>query len=103
MSFAFEFRRRARYAVVPLLCTGVLSYFGYHAVQGDRSLNAWLKLSQQIDRAEAQLELDRNKLGQLERRVALLRSDGLSLDMLNERAREVLGIAHADEIVIFWR
>lgn len=100
MSLAFEIRRRARYAVVPLLCTGVLAYFGYHAVQGDRGMNAWLGLSQQIERADAQLALNRIETQRLERRVALLRAGGLSRDMLDERARDVLSIAHADEIVI---
>jgi len=100
MSLAYEIRRRARYAVVPLLCTGVLAYFGYHAVQGDRGFNAWLSLSQNIERAETRLELNRAESKLLERRVALLRSNGLSRDMLDERARDVLSIAHPDEIVI---
>jgi cell division protein FtsB len=100
MSLAFEVRRRARFAIVPLLCTGVLAYFGYHAVQGDRGMNAWLSLSQQIDRTQNQLALNRAELDRLEKRVTLLRANGLSRDMLDERARDVLGIAHPDDVVI---
>ncbi len=100
MSLAFEMRRRARYAVVPLLCTAVLAYFGYHAVQGDRGFNAWVGLSHQIERAEQRLAQGRAESKQLELRVSLLRSGGLSRDMLDERARDVLSIAHPDEIVI---
>ena len=101
MSFEFEIRRRARHALLPLLFTSVISYFGYHALQGDRSLNAWMKLSQRIHSAEEQLEFNRNKLTQLEHRVTLMREGSLSLDMLTERAHKVLGMAHVDELVIF--
>ena len=100
MSIVFEVRRRARYAVVPLLCTGVLAYFGYHAVQGDRGMNAWLSLGHKIESAQTKLDLNRAETKLLERRVGLLRADGLSRDMLDERARHVLSIAHPDEIVI---
>jgi len=43
------------------------------------------------------------ELSRLERRVALLRGDGLSRDMLEERARDVLGLVHKDEVVILGR
>ncbi len=100
MSLGLQLRRRARFAIVPLLCAGVLTYFGYHAVQGERGLSAWLQLDQEIMRAEAQLMVNQAELSRLERRVALLRGDGLSRDMLEERARDVLGLVHQDEIVI---
>ena len=37
----------------------------------------------------------------LEKRVDLLRPENLDLDMLEERARSVLGLAHPDELVIY--
>ena len=37
----------------------------------------------------------------LERRVALLRADGLDMDMLDEQARSSLGVARTDEIIIY--
>jgi len=100
MSLIHEVRRRARYAVVPLICTSVLGYFGYHAVQGDRGMSAWLGLGQQIKRVESQIAVNRSELKRMEHRVALLRSNGLSRDMLDERSREVLGLAHPDELII---
>jgi len=95
-----QIRRRARYAVVPLICTSVLGYFGYHAVQGDRGISAWVSLGQQIKGVEAQIAVNKSEHDRLEHRVSLLRSDGLSRDMLDERSREVLGLAHADELII---
>ena len=100
MTLVYEIRRRARYAVVPLICTSVLGYFGYHAVQGDRGMSAWLGLGQQIKRVEAQISVNRSELRRMERRVALMRGNGLSRDMLDERSREVLGYAHPDDLII---
>ena len=95
-----EIRRRARHAVVPLICTSVLGYFGYHAVQGDSGMSAWVNLGQQIKGVEAQIAVNKTVLDRMEHRVSLLRSNGLSRDMLDERSRQVLGLAHADELII---
>ncbi|MBT3790284.1 MAG: septum formation initiator family protein [Alphaproteobacteria bacterium] len=95
-----EIRRRARHAVVPLICTSVLGYFGYHAVQGDRGMSAWVNLGQQIKGVEAQIAVNKTVLDRMEHRVSLLRSNGLSRDMLDERSRQVLGLAHPDELII---
>ena len=95
-----EIRRRARHAVVPLICTSVLGYFGYHAVQGDRGMSAWVNLGQQIKGVEAQIAVNKTVLDRMEHRVSLLRSNGLSRDMLDERSRQVLGLAHTDELII---
>jgi cell division protein FtsB len=100
MSLMHEIRRRARHAVVPLICTSVLGYFGYHAVQGDRGMSAWVNLGQQIKGVEAQIAVNKTVLDRMEHRVSLLRSNGLSRDMLDERSRQVLGLAHPDELII---
>ena len=60
-----------------------------------------MKLRQEIAAArssEAELAAER---ATLERRVALLRPESLDRDMLEERARAVLNLAHPDERVIF--
>ena len=100
MSLTHQIRRRARHAVVPLICTSVLGYFGYHAVQGDRGMSAWVNLGQKIKQVEAQIAVNNMDLTRMEHRVVLLRSSGLSRDMLDERSRQVLGLAHPDELII---
>ncbi len=99
MSLAFEVRRRAREAALPLVCALAIGYFGYHTVQGDRGLVAWLQLSHQVEQTEAELAAVQGERRTIERRVALLKVEGLDRDMLDERARVVLGLAHADEVV----
>ena len=103
MNPTHDFARRLRQCVLPLLCVATIGYIGYHAVQGDRGLAAWRQLSQQIDRTSAELQDARATRMELEHRVSLLRSDGLDRDMLDERARVVLGLAHPDELIFLTR
>ncbi len=93
---------RARFLAGPLMVAGVLAYFGYHAVQGERGVLTWLQLSRQIERTHQALAMSRAEESRLERRVALLRRDNLDPDMLDERARAVLNLAAPGELVIFF-
>ena len=99
MSLVYEIRRRARHAALPLFCALAIGYFGYHAVQGDRGVVAWLKLSHEIAKTTAELEAAQAERQAIERRASLLKPDALDRDMLDERARRVLGLARADEVV----
>ena len=92
---------RARSMIGPLMVAGVLAYFGYHTIQGERGILTWLQLSHQIDRTARALDASRAEESRIEQRVALLRSDNLDPDMLDERARAVLNLAAPGEIVIF--
>ena len=101
MRLLSEIRRRAKAGAAPILFSLVSAYFGYHLVEGDRGLFAYLRLTHEVDKAEAALKVADAQRQKLEQRVALLRSDALDLDMLDERSRLVLGLAHPDEVVIF--
>jgi cell division protein FtsB len=95
-----EIRRRSRGAVIPALCAGMIGYFGYHMVEGDRGLKAFARLSEEITRAQGALAAVGEERQRLERRVMLLRSGSLDLDMLDEQARRVLGLIGPDDVVI---
>jgi cell division protein FtsB len=95
-----EIRKRAGFIAGPVLGISLMCYFGYHLVQGERGLLAWLNLTQQIKVAQAHLaDLDAEKT-QLDRRANLLRPDHLDRDMLDEQARATLNLAGPNEIVI---
>ncbi len=79
---------------------GVAVYFSYHAVEGDRGLIAWWQVTSQLDSASATLERVRNERTALEHRVALLGSERLDLDLLDERAHLMLNLGRRDEVVI---
>ncbi len=100
MAVGNDIRARARQAVAPVLGTLVFLYFSYHMVQGDRGLIAYLQLSTQLAAAQAEHAEVRVERDRLAHRVALLRSDHLDPDMLEERARVMLNLVHPDEVVI---
>jgi len=101
MIISLEIRKRAKAGAGPILGILADAYFSYHLIEGDRGLFAYLKLQHEIDRAEAVYQLTENEKQALEKRVALLRPENLDIDMLEERSRDVLGLAHPDEIVIY--
>jgi cell division protein FtsB len=99
MNFIKEIRMRARYVIGPVLGISAVTYFSFHAVQGDRGLMAWWKLHQHIEVASVSLrEVTKERLA-LERRVRLLHPESLDPDMLEERARIMLNYGHIDDIV----
>jgi cell division protein FtsB len=103
MGVTREIKRRCRAAIAPFLCVCAVAYFGFHFVQGERGLIAWLRLSQQIEVTDARLQLATVERQRLEHRIDLLGPDRLDADMLDERSRAVLGLAHPDEIVVLGR
>ena len=87
-------------SLVTMLCFGLFLYFGYHLVHGDRGYFARKGLEKKLETAEhkrAQKTADRENL---ENRVRLMRPESLDLDLLDERARVVLGYMKPDERVI---
>lgn len=93
--------RFTRGKVVPFTCLLVLVYFGYHALEGERGLLAWLEVSQRVEDASASLALVTKEREALERRVSSLRPESLDPDMLDERARFMLNLARPNEVVIY--
>ena len=101
MKLLAEIRSRARHVIGPVLCALLIVYLAYHAVQGERGLIAYYQLYQQVGQAKtfrASLDVNRQRL---QTRVNLLLPASLDRDMLDERARFMLGYSHPDEIVIF--
>jgi len=103
MGLARELRRHARAAIAPFFCVVAIAYFGVHYVQGDRGLIAYLRLSEQVASAEQRLAVLRSERERVEHRVGLLKPDRLNRDLLEERARAVLGYAAKNEVVLFDR
>lgn len=94
-------RARPFFGIFFFLSVATLAgYFGFAAIQGEYGLFRRVQLEAERDllradlaRLSAEVEAMRNKTRRL--------SDGyLDLDLLDERARNVLGLVRADEIVI---
>ena len=95
-----KFPQLARHVVLPALGVCGLVYLAYHGVQGERGLVAYTHLSGQVDVARATLARLEEARRVLEKDVGLLRPSTLDRDMLDERARVMLGLARRDEVLI---
>ena len=100
MTIVREIRARGRDILMPVLGATVLFYFAYHAIQGERGLLTLWQLNQQVSAADAELTALQAEHDALAHRVSLLRPESLDRDMLDERARRVLGLVGRDEMVI---
>ena len=100
MALVFELKRRARHVVGPLVGSLLVAYFAYHAVEGDRGIRAWQRLDGEITEARDVRNRLADEQAALDQRVAMLRPDSLDGDLLEERARLVLGFVPADAIIV---
>lgn len=88
-------------AVGPLCCVLIMFYLGFHAVSGERGLFALFKETRRLEQLNTELVDIRTKRDGLEKKIKLMSNNSLDLDMLDEQARNVLGLAGKDEVVIF--
>lgn len=96
--------RTSRPALGPLLFFAIafaLSlYFTFAAVQGDFGLFRRAEILAETTDLKAQHTAVQQEVARMENLTKRLSDDYLDLDLLDERARAVLGMVRADEIVI---
>jgi cell division protein FtsB len=97
-------RKRARKFLIPLALYSVsgllVGYFVHHAHHGARGLDAKRQLKVQVEKLSKDLDTVKAERAEWERRIALLRSDQIDRDLLEERARTLLGRVHRNDLVI---
>jgi cell division protein FtsB len=86
----------ALYTIAVLL----IGYFGINAYTGDRGLRAKQDLDAQITELTDELAALRAERANWERRVALLQSQSIDADMLDERARALLNYTDPRELTL---
>lgn len=86
----------ALYALAALL----IGYFGINAYSGDRGLKAKEDIDRQIATLTAELDRLQGEDTQWHRRIALLKSDDIDPDMLDERARALLDYADPNDLTL---
>jgi len=77
-----------------------VAFFTYAALQGEYGMFRLFQVQAQESRLLAELEILIENHDQLKNRTLRLSNDYLDLDLLDEQARKVLGLARGDEIVI---
>jgi cell division protein FtsB len=95
-----EIRKRVKTVAGPMLGLALTGYFGYHLVEGDRGLRAWVRLSQELRQAKEQLASVSAERAELQHRVRHMRPDHVDPDLLESQIRKTLDVLRPDEIVI---
>ena len=95
-------RRRAILTALGLYTFAALfiGYFAMNAFSGNHGLRAQADLDQQMTSLKAELARLKGERAMWERRVALLRSHRIDPDMLDERARALLGLVDARDLTL---
>ena len=91
---------RLRPFIPSALIAVLIAYFGIHALTGERGLLTSQQREQTLAARTAELKQIRAERMDLEARARLLRDSSLSADLLEERARSLLGFADPDDYVI---
>jgi cell division protein FtsB len=78
----------------------VIGYFGVNAYTGNHGLRAKQDLDQQIAQLTGELNALKSERATWERRVALLKSESIDPDMLDERARALLDYADPRDLTL---
>lgn len=78
----------------------VIAVFAHSGLQGDHGLAAFREAQAEERRLKAELEQLARERAELENRVLRLGDRYLDLDLLDERARAVLGLVREDELIV---
>lgn len=95
-----ELRRRMSRFLIPSIALSLSLYFLYSLFQGSRGLVALKKLEVSAGEYREKLDHLRDEHDQLAHKVRLLRPESLCPDLLEERAKAVLGYSHENEQVL---
>jgi len=83
-----------------LFAAAFIGYFGVNAYSGNHGLRAQKDLEQQLGAMQHELDGLKAERSGWERRVSLLRPDRIDPDMLDERARALLGLADSRDLTL---
>ncbi|MBU2957572.1 septum formation initiator family protein [Paracoccus sp. 1_MG-2023] len=84
---------------IVLFCALAL-YFAYAAVQGPSGILRRIQIEAETAELVEQRNALRDEVAQMQNLTHRLSDEYLDLDLLDERARDVLGLIRADEIMI---
>jgi len=96
---------RRRHAILTALALYLfaalfIGYFAVNAFTGNHGLRAQADLDQQLSTMQGELARLKGEHAAWEQRVALLRSDRIDPDMLDERARALIGYTDPRELTL---
>ena len=93
------FSRLRPYVPIAIMAA-LIFYFGWQALTGDRGLLTWTIRNETLAARTTELKKLQAERAELEVRARLLRDTSLSRDLLEERARSLLGLSDPRDYVI---
>ena len=95
-------RRRAILTAIGLylFAAAFVGYFAVNAFTGNHGLRAQQEIEHQLALMQSDLAQVKAERAVWERRVSLLRSDKIDPDMLDERARALIGFADPRDVTL---
>lgn len=85
--------------IIAFLVVVAMGYFAFVAVQGENGLLKLFQVQDQRTFLEQELAALRAERASAENRTKRLSDQYLDLDLLDEQARRVLGMARGDEVI----
>ncbi|MEM6896228.1 MAG: septum formation initiator family protein [Pseudomonadota bacterium] len=82
------------------ICLALGAYFTFAAVQGDYGLFKRIEVDAEASVLRTELAMLDAEIASFENKTRRLSDDFLDLDLLDQQARDVLGLIRADEIVV---
>lgn len=87
-------------AVFAVILIALMFYLTFAALQGEYGLFRLIRVEAQEAKLRTELASLQAERATIANRVERLSTDQLDLDLLDQRAREVLGLGRPDEIII---
>ncbi len=87
-------------AIFGVVAVALMAYLTFAALQGEHGLFRLFQVEAQETRLKAELADLRDARARIANKTRRLSADHLDLELLDERARDVLGLARDDEILI---
>ena len=100
MKKLLEHRYLVRKNIVTLVGIGLFVYFSYHLMAGERSMMRYISLEKSVSNLEKKSFELSHEQEQLEKKVSMMRPGSINKDLLEERARIVLGFRRPGEVDI---
>lgn len=82
-----------------VMCLAAM-YFTFASVQGDYGLFRRIQIEAENTQLEAEKAALKSEMAALENKTRRLSDDFLDLELLDQQARDVLGLVRADELVL---
>jgi len=87
-------------AALALLAFGLGAYFVFSSIQGDYGVFRRIQIEAETESLEAERDRLAREVARLRNKTERLSDDYLDLDLLDQQARDVIGLVRSDEIVL---